>query len=68
MLVCVAFEYVERCVRVSVDVGLETLTCAVLTGGSAGKEISEEEGVMFLTPSSTNVADRFEQLSMSMQT
>jgi len=36
MLACVAFEYVDGlwldgCVRVSVDVVLETLTCAVMT-------------------------------------
>jgi len=34
---------------------------------SAGRGISKEEGVMPLIPSSTNVAGRFEQLSMNTQ-
>jgi len=77
MLLCVAFEYVEgvkllgvlgclKCVRVSVDVALETLTCAMLRR-SAEKEISQEEGNSRLASSSTSVAGCFEQLNLNMQ-
>ena len=58
MLVCVAFGYVAGCVCVSVDVALETLTCATLTS-SAGREISREEGSSSLMSSSTNVVGAF---------
>jgi len=58
MLVCVAFEYVAGCVCVSVDVALETLTCAALTS-SAGGEISKEEGSCSLMSSSTIVVGTF---------